>query len=63
MQAVMEAFTTQDALAVVVNLLTEPLSNNGVMTEEDAQMVQLIMVFFRNLLKIPDRSKTAGQYS
>lgn len=60
MQEVMEAFLTHDALAVVINLMTKPLSSGGRMTEEEAQLVQLIITFVRNLLRIPDRSKTAG---
>lgn len=60
MQRVMEAFLTQDALAVVISLLTEPLSNRGSLSEDEAQLVQLIITFLRNLLKIPDRNQTAG---
>ena len=60
MQHVKEAFLTKDALAVVVGLVAEPLSNSANMTEQAAQMVQLVVTFVRNLLRIPDCSATAG---
>ena len=61
MQQVKEAFLSQDALAIVVALVVEPLSQVTRMCEEDAQLVQLIITFVRNLLSIPDPSITAGR--
>jgi hypothetical protein len=60
MQLVKEAFLTQDALAIVVALVAEPLAQMVRMAEQDAQLVQLVITFVRNLLTIPDRSSTAG---
>lgn len=61
MQQVKEAFLSQDALAIVVALVVEPLSQVNRMGEQDAQLVQLVITFIRNLLSIPDRSITAGE--
>ena len=60
LQQVKEAFLNQDALAIVVALVAEPLSRSIRMGEQDAQLVQLVITFVRNLLCIPDRSATAG---
>ena len=35
----------------------------GRMAEQDAQLVQLVITFVRNLLCIPDRTSTAGELS
>lgn len=60
-QLVKEAFINADALAIVVALVTEPLSSGIRMGEQDAQLVQLVITFVRNLLYIPDRLATAGE--
>ena len=46
-QRVREAFLAQDALAVVVGLLAEPLSRHPRMRPEDGVMVQLVITFMR----------------
>lgn len=61
LQLVKEAFLNEDALAIVVALIAEPLSKRVRMSELDAQLVQLVVTFVRNLLCIPDRSATAGK--
>lgn len=62
-QQVKEVFINQDALAIVVALVAEPLSASGRMNEQDAQLVQLVITFVRNLLCIEDRAATAGGFS
>lgn len=61
MQLVKEAFMEKDAMAVIVGLVAEPLAKHPRMTEADGLIVQLVITFIRNLLKIPDRAATAGQ--
>jgi len=50
MQQVCEAFLAQDALAVIVGLLAEPLSRHPKMTDTDTALVELVISFLRNLL-------------
>ena len=50
MQQVCEAFLAQDALAVIVTLLAEPLSRHPKMTEKDVALTELVIIFLRNLL-------------
>ena len=61
LQQVKEAFLNQDALAIVVALVAEPLSRSTRMNEQDAQLVQLVITFVRNLLCVEDRAATAGK--
>ena len=51
MQQVCEAFLAQDALAVIVSLLAEPLSRHPKMTERDIALTELVITFLRNLLR------------
>lgn len=50
MQQVCEAFLAQDALAVIVGMLAEPLSRHPKMTDRDTALVELVITFLRNLL-------------
>jgi timeless len=50
MQQVCEAFLAQDALAVIVGMLAEPLSRHPKMTDKDTALVELVITFLRNLL-------------
>ncbi|GAB4821374.1 hypothetical protein N2152v2_008420 [Parachlorella kessleri] len=59
-QRVREAFLAQDALAVVVGLLAEPLSRHPRMRPEDAVMVQLVITFLRNLVALPTAPPAAA---
>ena len=58
MTAVKEAFLARDALAVVVALVAEPLQRHtaGRQSMADANTVQLVLTFLRNLLVLPDSS-------
>ena len=62
MAAVKEAFLARDALAVVMALVAEPLQRSaaGRPTTADANTVQLVLTFLRNLIVLPDRAPTAG---
>ncbi len=60
LRQVKEAFLSQDALAIVVALVAGPLSGSTRMNEADAQLVQLVITFVRNLLCVEDRAATAG---
>ena len=53
----------QDAMAVVVGLVAEPLGRHPRMNAADESIVQLVITFIRNLLQIPDRAATAGRLS
>ena len=61
MAAVKEAFLARDALAVVVALVAEPLQRltAGRQSTADANTVQLVLTFLRNLLVLPDSSPAA----
>lgn len=50
MQQVCEAFLEENAIAVVVTLLAEPLSRHPRMTDKDTALVELVVTFLRNLL-------------
>ena len=62
MHDVKDAFLAQDALAVVVALVTQPLMRHadGHMSDKDVLIVQLVVTFLRNLIVIPDSSSTSG---
>ncbi|KAK9830387.1 hypothetical protein WJX72_011470 [[Myrmecia] bisecta] len=60
MQQVKEAFLGQDAMAVVVGLVADPLGRHPRMNEKDVLIVQLVIAFIRNLLCVPDRAADAG---
>ncbi|KAK9842310.1 hypothetical protein WJX81_005935 [Elliptochloris bilobata] len=62
MTAVKEAFLARDALAVVVALVAEPLQRHaaGRQSTADANIVQLVLTFLRNLVVLPDCSPTGG---
>ncbi|BDA45591.1 Topoisomerase 1-associated factor 1 at N-terminal half [Coccomyxa sp. Obi] len=62
MHDVKDAFLAQDALAVVVALVTQPLMRHadGHMSDKDVLIVQLVVTFLRNLIVIPDSSFTSG---
>jgi hypothetical protein len=62
MAAVKEAFLARDALAVVVALVAEPLQRHaaGRAGAADANTVQLVLTFLRNLVVLPDAAPTAG---
>ena len=62
MRDVKEAFLAQDALAVIVSLVAQPLSRHteSLMTERDTLIVQLVITFLRNLIVIPDSARQAG---
>lgn len=50
-QQVCEAFTQNDgAIEVIVTLLAEPLSRHPKMSDRDASLVELVIVFLRNLV-------------
>lgn len=59
---VKDAMLAQDALAVVVALVEQPLMRHadGLMTERDVLIVQLVITYLRNLVVIPDPTSTAG---
>lgn len=50
MQQVCDAFLAQDALAVIVGLLADPLSRHPKMTDKDTALVELVITFLRNLM-------------
>ncbi len=62
MHDVKDTFLAQDALAVVVALVTQPLMRHadGHMPDKDVLIVQLVVTFLRNLIVIPDSSSTSG---
>lgn len=62
MHDVKDAFLAQDALAVVVALVSQPLMRHadGHMTDRDVLIVQLVVTFLRNLIVIPDSGSTSG---
>ena len=59
---VKDAMLAQDAIAVVVALVEQPLMRHadGLMTERDVLIVQLVITYLRNLVVIPDPTSTAG---
>ena len=59
---VKDAFLAQDALVVVVSLVAQPLTRHaeGLMTERDTLIVQLVITFLRNLIVIPDSASRSG---
>lgn len=59
---VKDAFLAQDALVVVVSLVAQPLTRHaeGLMTERDTLIVQLVITFLRNLIVIPDSASCSG---
>jgi hypothetical protein len=59
---VKDALLAQDALAVVIALVGQPLMRHadGLMTDRDVLIVQLVITFLRNLIVIPDHVNTAG---
>ncbi|MEW5299072.1 MAG: hypothetical protein WDW36_002121 [Sanguina aurantia] len=60
-QLVKESLVSQpDALAALVMLVSEPLSHHPRMSEQEASVVQLLLVFVRNLLAIPDAAVARG---
>ncbi|CAL5223392.1 g5900 [Coccomyxa viridis] len=64
---VKDAFLAQDALVVIVSLVAQPLTRHaeGLMTERDTLIVQLVITFLRNLIVIPDsasRSASSGSH-
>ena len=65
MQQVCEAFLAQDALAVIVGLLAEPLSRHPRMNDRDTALVELVTTFLRNLLAttvpLPGASAAAAE--
>ncbi len=65
MAAVKEAFLARDALAVVVALVAEPLQRHaaGRAGAADANTVQLVLTFLRNLVVLPDAAPTAGAHT
>lgn len=52
------SFSRNDAIAVIISLLEEPLENLecGAITEDDWKVIQLVLTLFRNLLAIQDPS-------
>lgn len=56
-RAVVEA---DGALGTLVGLAAGPLSRHPRMTERDAQTLQLVLTFLRNLLALPDKARGAG---
>ena len=62
MHDVKDAFLAQDALAVVVALVSQPLMQHadGNMSDRDVLIVQLVVTFLRNLIVIPDSGPTRG---
>ena len=60
MQHVCEAFLAQDALAVIVGLLAEPLSRHPKMTDKDTALVELVITFLRNLLAATEPASGAS---
>ena len=59
---VKDAFLAQDALVVIVSLVAQPLTRHaeGLMTERDTLIVQLVITFLRNLIVIPDSASRSG---
>ena len=57
-----DAFLAQDALVVIVSLVAQPLTRHteGLMTERDTLIVQLVITFLRNLIVIPDSASRSG---
>ncbi|EIE20339.1 hypothetical protein COCSUDRAFT_58046 [Coccomyxa subellipsoidea C-169] len=62
MHDVKDAFLAQDALAVVVALVSRPLMRHadGHMSDRDVLIVQLVVTFLRNLIVIPDSGSSSG---
>ena len=62
---VKDAFLAQDALVVIVSLVAQPLTRHaeGLMTERDTLIVQLVITFLRNLIVIPDSASRSGASS
>ena len=60
---VKDAFLAQDALVVIVSLVAQPLTRHaeGLMTERDTLIVQLVITFLRNLIIIPDSASRSGR--
>jgi len=50
MQQVCDAFVAENAIAVVVTLLADPLSRHPSMKDKDYALVELVVTFLRNLL-------------
>lgn len=49
-QMVCEAFLSDHAIEVIVTLLAEPLSRHPKMNDRDVSLVELVIIFLRNLL-------------
>ncbi|KAI8102240.1 hypothetical protein M9435_005846 [Picochlorum sp. BPE23] len=50
MQLVCDAFLSDQAIEVIVTLLAEPLSRHPKMNDRDVSLVELVIIFLRNLL-------------
>lgn len=50
MQLVCDAFLSDHAIEVIVTLLAEPLSRHPKMNDRDVSLVELVIIFLRNLL-------------
>ncbi|KAG1661086.1 hypothetical protein FOA52_012075, partial [Chlamydomonas sp. UWO 241] len=62
-RAIKVMFCKAEAVAVVLSLVTKPLSRHPRMSKDDASTVQLVLSFLRNLLQVPDEVWTQGQVS
>jgi hypothetical protein len=51
---------SRDVLAALMGLAAGPLSRHPRMSEEDHNVLQLLLTFIRNLVSIPDPPVTAG---
>eukprot|EP00955_Chlamydomonas_euryale_P074093 361935-Chlamydomonas_euryale.AAC.18 len=53
-RAVKALFCKPEPVAVVLSLVTRPLSKHPRMSQQDSAIVQLVLTFLRNLLAVPD---------